>query len=51
MKKIHRMKLKALLEQYKMLCVEAIADGDTKKKRDYKQRIEKIKGWLKEKPP
>ena len=51
MEKIHRMKLKVLLKQYKMLCVEAIANSDHEKAKDYRQRIKKIEGWLKEKPP
>ena len=47
MKKIYKLQLKVLLEEYKMKCAEAIAEGNTEKAQEYKERIAKIKNWLK----
>lgn len=47
LKKIHKVQLKVLLKEYKMMCVEAIADGDFKKAQKHKQTIREIKDWLK----
>lgn len=45
---LQRLQAKLVLSEYKMQCAKAIADGDFKKARELKEKINKLKEWLKE---